>query len=318
MLYPSEIILEVTNRCNVRCRFCHFHGESAVRKRPLGVMPDSVWKRVLEDVESWIGETEQVVLCFHGAGEPLLHPKLKEILSRARGIRGASIGFMTNGMLLDRSWARFLVDLPVDWVWFSIDGNSPLINDRYRKGSRLEKIVRNVEGLIEEKERLGSGLPVLNFNMVAYPDVGEKEIDSYLKKWVPYAGCVSISRFRPIPSKKLLSEEERRRVSYKPCPLLYRQMVISWDGKVGLCCEDINMEVVLGDVTEEGLLEIFNGKRACQVRTLHERGERERVPLCRECDVWASDEVLSEGEREISGVKVKVLEKPSGVVYIRL
>ena len=317
-MYPSEIIIEVTNRCNIRCKFCHFHGEGAIKKRDIGDMPDYVWKKVLRDVEAWSSVDKQVTLCFHGAGEPLLHPKLKEILARARKVSGASIGFMTNGMLLDESWAEFLVALPVDWVWFSIDSNSPAINDRYRKGSKLEKIVWNVERLVERKERSKSSLPILNFNMVAYPDVKREDIDDYLKKWIPHASCISVSRFRPIPSKRLLTVDERKRLISKPCPLLYRQIVISWDGKVGLCCEDINIDVVLGNIVKQGILEIFNGEKINKIRVLHEKKKKGKIPLCKECDMWAADEVLSERIEEICGVRVNVLEKPSGTVYLRI
>lgn len=217
-------------------------------------MPAAVWRSILSEVKDWPKEHKKgLALCFHGAGEPLLHPELKNILEEARKIPGVSIGFMTNAMLLNEDWAIFLVDLPVDWLWFSIDGAFPETNDNFRKGSRLTVIERNVLNLIEKRERKGNGRPLLSFNMVAYPKIDRNEIELYVRRWLPYAALVSISRFRPLGSKRLLSPEERAAVKRRPCPLLYRQMVVAWDGTAGLCCEDIHLEVPLGRVSEKNI-----------------------------------------------------------------
>ncbi|MDZ7762761.1 MAG: hypothetical protein U5L00_21240 [Desulfovermiculus sp.] len=47
-LFPSEIVLEVTNVCNLRCRFCHFYSEQAERKRKIEHMDKTVWSKVLQ------------------------------------------------------------------------------------------------------------------------------------------------------------------------------------------------------------------------------------------------------------------------------
>ncbi|WP_255592425.1 radical SAM/SPASM domain-containing protein [Thermosulfurimonas sp. F29] len=225
---------------------------------------------------------------------------------------------MTNAMLLNDEWATFLVDLPVDWLWFSIDGAFPETNDRFRKGSRLTVIEKNILNLIEKRERKGNGRPLLSFNMVAYPEIEDREIEIYVRRWLPYAVVVSISRFRPLGSRRLLSPEERTWIKPRPCPLLYRQMVIAWDGTVGLCCEDIHVEVPLGQIGGKTLLEIFNGKEARQARRYHESGRAKDLSLCRECDVWAADIVLKEEILRIEDLSVRKIYRPAGVLYEKL
>ncbi len=317
-LYPREIILETTNHCNLRCRFCHFHAERSFQKRPKGFLSPNIWEKVFADIESWSPKTEGVTLCLHGAGEPLLHPHLREILQAARKIPGVKLGFMTNAMLLDEAWTKFLVSLPLDWLWFSVDGARPETNDFFRRGARLSIIEKNIRRLIKEKEKRGQEIPQLFFNMVAYPEVSEGEKEEYLLRWLPYAGGITISRFRPLASKKLLRPEERAKIAEKPCPLLYRQMVIAWDGRVGLCCEDINVEYQLGHVEKEGLLDIFNGPQANRAREAHEKGKREEIALCRECEVWAAEEILSLQEQEINGRRTRVFYRPSGRQHLPL
>ncbi len=318
MIYPKEIILEITNHCNLRCRFCHFHGEKALKKRKKGFISSKIWQTVFKDLSSLTKTAGEVTLCLHGAGESLLHPEFRKILLEARKIPCLKLGFMTNAMLLDSSWAQFLVSLPVDWLWFSVDGATPETNDYYRRGARLEVIEKNIFTLIEEKERKNSSLPLLYFNMVAYPSVTSEEIEIYVNRWLPYAQGVSISRFRPISSKRLLTPEERQKIKEKPCPLLYRQMVISWEGELGLCCEDIHVEFPLGRVGEVDLLTLFNSLEMQSIRKAHEEGRRTDLYLCHDCDVWAAEEILSVAEKNIKNFKAKVIKRPSGIFYERV
>lgn len=313
-IYPKEIIIETTNRCNLRCLYCHFHGPDAQRKRPIGIMAEDIWKAIFKDISQWSQEAGRVNLCLHGAGEPLLHPHFKEILKTAREVPNASVGFMTNGMLFDEKWHEFVLSLPVDWIWLSIDGARPETNDRYRLGADLKRIETNIEKFLEIKAMRGSNEPVLNFNMVKYPEVSEEEVLEFIEKWIPHAETVSIAAFRPIGSKRL-PDLRKLKPKDRPCPLLYSQMVISWDGTVGLCCEDINADVPLGKVTNKDLLSIFNSRAINKIRNLHEKGKREKIPLCSKCDVWAADIAMETKEETIGGVKVEVVKTLAAVLY---
>ena len=315
VLLPKEIIIETTNVCNIRCLHCHFHGVGASRKRALGFMSGETWKAIFADISSWVSETEGVNICLHGAGEPLLHPEFEEILKEARKVPKASIGFMTNCMLFNGKWHEIVVELPVDWIWFSVDGVKAETNDRYRKGASLKVIEQNIESLIELKEKRKATKPVLNFNMVRYPDVTAEEVIDYVSKWIPHAEVVSIATFRPIGSKRLLTEDQRKNIPHRPCPLLYSQLVVSWNGRVGLCCEDINIEVSPGTFGSKTLIELFNSPLFNKIRKLHERNKRHKVPICKECDVWAADIALVRRTETIRGVKVEVTETPAATIY---
>lgn len=288
-----------------------------VPRRRKGLIAKEVWQKVLQDLKS-LSPPTPLTLCLHGAGEPLLHPALPEILKKAVQIPHLRVGFMTNAMLLDEDWAKFLVDLPVAWVAFSVDGVKAQTNDKIRRGAKLEIVEENIRRLISYRARKGSPYPELTFNMVAYPHVTEEEIWAYVRKWAPYASQVLISRFRPLSSKRLLREEEKGRLKPRACVLPFRQMVIAWDGRVGLCCEDIFLEHQLGEVMKAPLLEIFNNKAYQMVRRLHEKGHREKIPLCRECDVWAAEEVFKEEQLSLGNIKLRALYRPSGVLWQRV
>jgi len=63
---------------------------------------------------------------------------------------------------------------------------------------------------------------------------------------------------------------------------------IKYNGNVILCCQDWGQEVVLGNVREQSLADIYNGPLAEHYR--EKLGERDRrgLKLCERCD-WGND-----------------------------
>jgi MoaA/NifB/PqqE/SkfB family radical SAM enzyme len=305
-LFPKEIVLEVTNACNLRCRYCHFHAPGVARKRRLGFMDRKVWGKVLDELRTW---TAPVTLLTHGAGEPLLYRDLSDLLRAAKEIPQVNLGFMTNGMLLDGEWAWRLVDLQVNWLALSIDGVVPETHDHFRGRADLRLIEKNVVRLIEEKMSRGSRLPVLLFNMVGYPEILDQS-RAYVERWLPHAERVTVATFRPLGSRRLWHGEPS--IPGRPCPLLWSQMVIGFDGSVGLCCEDINLDVPLGSVLESSLEELYNRTpRLLDYRRRHALGDTGRLTLCSDCHVWGGDVVLHRQRFRLGDMVVEQVESPA-------
>ncbi len=311
--YPREIILEVTNFCNLRCRHCHFHGAGVHSKRRLGFMKREIWERVLDEISSW---DIPVTLMTHGAGEPLLYPDLLELLREAKKIPNINLGFMTNAMLLNKEWASNLVALQVDWIAFSVDGVIPKTHDFFRVGANLKVIEENVRRLVAEKKLKSSERPYIRFNMVGYPEILDQSED-YVRKWLPCASSITISKFRPIGSKMLW--DGNAPFPFRPCPLLYRQMTIAFDGSVGLCCEDIHLDVPVGSVRESSMEEIFNNSPVLlSYRRAHERGKIDDLMLCQGCHVWGGDIRLESSELVLSGMPVRKTRTPAFELFERM
>ena len=86
----SRVYVEITNRCNMNCSFCH--GTS----RP----PRSMSREEFEVVcERLMGVTEY--LYYHIMGEPLTHKELPQLIKTASDY-GYKSAITTNGTLLDR------------------------------------------------------------------------------------------------------------------------------------------------------------------------------------------------------------------------
>lgn len=112
---PSKVVVEVTTRCNLRCRMCLKQAEGC--GLPDRDMELNCFRRLLPD----LGEVGNLV--FSGIGEPLLHPHLEEMIAAARAAmpKGASIGLQSNGLLLDRSRAERLLAAGLTTICLSLD-----------------------------------------------------------------------------------------------------------------------------------------------------------------------------------------------------
>jgi SynChlorMet cassette radical SAM/SPASM protein ScmE len=128
MRTPKKMDINITNRCNLRCRYC-YHFESAGDVE--GDLPADEWHQFFEELNRCA--VTEVNLA---GGEPFIREDLKEIID---GIVRNRMRFaiLSNGTLIDDDMAAFLVATKrCNYVQVSIDGSVPLTHDTMRgKGS---------------------------------------------------------------------------------------------------------------------------------------------------------------------------------------
>lgn len=307
IFYPEQVILEVTSHCNLRCKGCALHGPQAFTRRTNGFMPEEIWHKAISEIGTWPNE---VNLTTHGGGEPLLHSQLKEILKFAARFSNIKRGFLSNATLLNEEWTNFLLKIGIDWIAFSVDGTNPQTHAIVRKGSNLTQIENNILTFIH-KAKTSPKPPQILLNMVMYEEV-QAQCDEFVAKWLPLVNVVMLSHYRNPPSSKRWPYVT---IPKKPCPLLWSQMVIAWNGQMGLCCEDFDMDECLGDISQTSLIELWNGEQMRHIRRLHEQMRQEELPLCRECDTWADSYGSEEKDLKLGYL---ITKKASGLEYRKL
>lgn len=139
--HPSRLTVEVTTRCNMRCAMC-------VKQTPGNDVGDvDMSLSTFGGLAPLFPYLESLVLT--GVGEPLLHPRLTEFVARARAAmpQQGSIGFQTNGRLLDERRAAALRDAGVDRVCVSVDSTAPDTFRSLRAGGELAEVERSFAAL---------------------------------------------------------------------------------------------------------------------------------------------------------------------------
>ena len=130
----QQVVLEVTQDCNMRCRYCVYSGRQPGRRGlSRQAMPLETAFKAVDYLQAHSSRSPDLAIGFFG-GEPLLTPSLiQRTTDYARQvIKGKDLVFSltTNGTLLNREIMSFLVANSFS-TFVSLDG-PPEINDRNR------------------------------------------------------------------------------------------------------------------------------------------------------------------------------------------
>lgn len=135
---PTQIVLNITNRCNLRCLHCF--NTSGINTS----YNDELSDREMLDLVAEIAKVKPYNVCFSG-GEPLLRKNLifecMEILS-SHNIRAVMV---SNGTLLDKETITTLFKLKIQDIEVSLDGYTAEIHDKLRINGSFRKIIKALE-----------------------------------------------------------------------------------------------------------------------------------------------------------------------------
>lgn len=206
--------LSVTDRCNLRCRYCMpAEGLEWIPREELLTDDELV---TLATMFARAGVSEIRIT----GGEPLVRPGLATLVERLRGIDGVGeISLTTNGVLLaDR--IDDLVAAGLDRVNVSIDSLDP---ERYAEITRRDDLGRALAGLAAcERHR---GLRPIKVNAVALRGVSEPDVlplaelarrSSYVVRFIE---VMPLDAPRTWTRDMVLSGEELRRIISARWPL---------------------------------------------------------------------------------------------------
>lgn len=94
---------------------------------------------------------------FTGWGEPLLHPRIYEMITAAKE-RGCVTTMTSNGTALNDRNASRLIESGLDYLTISVDGGTPETYNRIRAGSDFDKLSANLKSLSRQLTSARSGL----------------------------------------------------------------------------------------------------------------------------------------------------------------
>jgi radical SAM protein with 4Fe4S-binding SPASM domain len=131
---PKCLYLEVTNRCNLRCRTCIIHRGGWEPERDISLEDLALISEQLPDLERAV---------LHGIGEPLLNSELTEFIRHLKN-KKVTVLFNTNGILLNEQQQERLIDSQVDEIRISLDAASSDGYQAVRNSDKFDLIVRNL------------------------------------------------------------------------------------------------------------------------------------------------------------------------------
>ena len=134
-----RVYVEVTALCNLNCAICI---RRVWRDRP-GSMRWEVFEELIRQLRAF---PELRRITFGGVGEPLVHPRIADMVALARTL-GVGITLTTNGLLLDRAMAEALSEAGLDTVVVSIDTAHLQAYRQAGLVDGLDRVIDNIRGL---------------------------------------------------------------------------------------------------------------------------------------------------------------------------
>ena len=188
---PTQVYLEVTNRCNSLCVSCPLTYDHFLRFEPKHHLSWAQFRQVVDQIP----QIERAVL--HGIGEPLLNPELPRFIAHLKA-RGAHVLFNTNGVLLDERRGDALVEAGLDELRVSLDAVTPELYRTLRGIDKLPQILTNLRNFLERhreqpQPRVSLWMVGMQENIEQLPDfvrlgaeLGVPEV--YLQRLVYFGG----------------------------------------------------------------------------------------------------------------------------------
>jgi radical SAM protein with 4Fe4S-binding SPASM domain len=93
------------------------------------------------------------------------------------------------------------------------------------------------------------------------------------------------------------------------CTNPFSELVITEDGTVPMCCQDVFNKNVMGNVWQTSIAEVWHGERFQKVRKSILANCRSEIPMCRECDFIRSTPVVDEDLKTYHAVRQEGLPK---------
>ncbi|WP_319762398.1 radical SAM protein [Maridesulfovibrio sp.] len=285
MNFPKRITLEFTNFCNLRCVFC----PRRYMEKETGFMDVELARKLISEISLHA----PVVIVPFFRGESLTHPHWDTLFEMLHEHGLDKIQMATNASLLTEEKAKHILSLGVETLSFSMDTLNP---ELYRKlrGCDYDVSLNNVLRLLELRKAVKGKKHIKTVQVSAVKTVDNAhEIDDFISFWSD-----KVDRVRIYPEHSTDgcpgSLPSRKDVDRKPCNKVYEDMVIYWNGDIGLCNHDWTRLVTgqhIGSVKEKSIQEVWQSPAYKAIREAHESCDLRDVSPCEHCQHWVDEPV---------------------------
>jgi radical SAM protein with 4Fe4S-binding SPASM domain len=278
---PQIAEIEVTDNCNLRCRFCS--RDSIEKHRGIGFMGLGQFKLVLDKCK---GHIVSPSLSMHG--EPTLHPNLPEMVRLTKEGGAKSVSITSNGTLLNGAKFKELVDAGLDGIEVSFEGTDKESYEYQRVGARYDVVKENLLRMMELKETCGFSIN-LGINIIDNQITHEK-LPDFVEYWSERGFRVDVAQlidWAGTSDQDFFGKAVRQETyqhpfgKFKVCPMPWFFVGIDYNGWVVPCCHWLSEP--MGNIFEEPIETIWNGPKYIALRKLMLKGGRHAHDYCAKC-----------------------------------
>lgn len=290
--FPSQIIFDVTEVCNMACIHCphpEFQRSGIFRGRHLDV---ELHHKMIDEVASE-GKGYCRYLRYTAQGEPLLHPRIVEMVRYAAYRAGVPLNLTTNGTFLRGDKAAGLIEAGVDVIDVSIDASTSETYARVRKKGNFEIVKENVLELIKLIRQVrGKTKVVVSF--VEQP-LNQYETVEFEKFWKGMGvDAVVIRRLHSAGGFK--KDFVQPMIKRYPCLYPWERLTLGPDGFIHFCPQDWVRGSVICDYRDTSIAMVWQSDFMQKLRQAHLENNFTDHPFCGNCPDWSATRWPGQGD----------------------
>ena len=259
-----SIQIETTNRCNLKCPICW--GRDQVR--PTGFMSMELFDKVIHEAKNlkYLG-----AVALHFNGESTHHPQFPEMLRMVGRLGLPGVKYVTNGVNVPDEVLLATVESGVTKVHISDHGQGT-------------KAVETAQKLRALRAKYGKG-PKITVS-VCWAGEDPAVMNTYYEKWRGVADSMALSgtikdmRWTHLP-------HGYREDTFEWCHQPFRFAAVLWDGRVTVCCHDLQGVLAGGDVNKNTLQSTIHEPYFVDLREKLQHQTNPKGHLCTGCQLWS-------------------------------
>ena len=281
--FPIHLDIEATSACNFLCTMC---------PRTEMMEKKTFWKVENFDMKSY----ENIITTgvplglksvkFQYLGEPLVNKHLVKMIKFAKKAGVEDVMFNTNASLLDEKKSREIILSGVDKIFFSFDSPYREEFNKIRVKGDYDLVLKNIKNFMKVKKELKSDTPITRVQMVLMKD-NQREWEDFQKLFSNLVDTIAYIDYLDHGIQNKHKEKGVVKIGSRKkkfcCPQLWQRMFVHPDGVVTPCCLDSSREMVMGNIKENSIKDIWKNELYQDMRKKHMNGKIDEIPTCRNC-----------------------------------
>ncbi len=286
--FPKEIFLDLTSYCNQVCIFC-----SNSRLKNKSTMKPELVERVL--LEAYKNGTRDIGM--YATGESFMVKNLADYIARAKEIGYEYIFITTNGALAVPTVAKSVLDAGLDSIKFSISAGTRETYKIIHGRDDFDKVMRNLKWVSEYRKK--SELNYRIYVTMVYTNVTKNEIkvlkdlvSPHIDEWDPHLLTNQCgNKYDNNELGDIKEENIRGRLKSKICFQPFKGFTVTPEGFISACVLDYQRYLIVGDLKNYSLKEIWMNDKYLDFRRRHIEGKIKGL-ICYNCINNSNEDVV--------------------------
>jgi sulfatase maturation enzyme AslB (radical SAM superfamily) len=302
--YPSQIIVDITEVCNLKCIHCPHPTFKKSEYYDGRMLSAELNRKLVDDVRNDANGNCQYIR-YTSNGEPLSHPLAHEMIQYAVEHSNTFVTLTTNGTILNKRKMNALLDSGLHMIDISIDANTEMSYKKIRGGD-FNKVVKNVCDLLDEIKRRRSKTSVV-LSFIKQPDnINEaKDFESFwLNKGV---NEVVIRNLHTAAGS--LSHSQSPMAGRRPCLYPWERLTLDSKGHLAYCPTDWKYGSTFVDFRNSTISQAWKSSFMQEIREMHLKNAFKNDSFCKNCPDWRLTNWPKQGRRYANLIEdLKVVE----------